>query len=190
MGEDFINKVNKYLKIAHNRIEYKSYDVMFLGYHPASIKYIYSSVNHNTNKINDNDNDNDIFVNAAKVYGLFGYIVTKKGAEKLLNIFPITEQIDTELYKSFHKFGVKAILLRPDLRIITSEPSEFAKTFGSDIQTRSIYNSNNDPTIFLNTAKCMEGFPSDSIIFDIIHVIIIIIISFVIIIFLKNNSWT
>ena len=104
-----------------------SYDVIFLGYHPPSIKYIYGNVNYT-------------FVKSDKVFGLFGYIVSYKGAQKLLNIFPINEQIDTEIHKNFNK--IDAYLVEPKKRVILSDPSEYAKEFGTDIQKRSDDKSN------------------------------------------------
>lgn len=97
----------------------KNYDVIFLGYHPASIKFITKSVN-------------DVFTRSNNVYGTFGYVVSKKGAEKLLKIFPLNYQIDTEIHRNFH--NIDAYLVKPNYRIILSDPSEFAKDFGSDIQ--------------------------------------------------------
>jgi len=111
---DFVTKYKSY----QNQIG--KYDVLFLGYHPATIKYL-KSIN------------NPVFMTTSKVYGLFGYIITKVGASKLLETFPITNQIDTEIAKIL-KSELKALLIKPDLRLITSEPSEIATKFGTDIQ--------------------------------------------------------
>ena len=113
---DFHKKMDYYKKYCPN-----SYDVIFLGYSPATIKYITASIN-------------DIFVRSNKVYGLFGYIVSRKGAEKLLKIFPIRYQIDTEMHRNFS--SIDAYLVKPDYRIITSDISEDSKQFGTDIQVR------------------------------------------------------
>jgi glycosyl transferase family 25 len=101
----------------------KDFDIIFIGYHPSTFKYI------QRNKIY-----NKLYFKSLKVYGLFGYIVSKKGAEKLLNIFPITNQIDSEIPKHFNK--INAYVIKPENRIITSEPSEVAYKFGTDIQVR------------------------------------------------------
>jgi hypothetical protein len=106
-----------------------SYDIIFLGYHPSSIKYIYGNVNYT-------------FVKSDKVFGLFGYIVSYNGAKKLLDIFPIDEQIDTEIHKNFNK--IDAYLVDPKKRIIISDPSEYAKEFGTDIQKRTDNKSRNN----------------------------------------------
>ena len=100
-----------------------NYDVLFLGYHPSTIKYI-----DYLNPVNC------MFVRTNKVYGLFGYVVSNRGAGKLLKIFPISQQIDTEMYKNFH--SLDAYLIEPRNRIIFSDPSEYAVEFGTDIQKR------------------------------------------------------
>lgn len=107
-----------------------NFDVLFLGYHPASLKYI------NSIPINSVE---PIVVTSNKVYGLFGYIVSYEGAHKLMKMFPITQQIDTEMSHAFKKYNIKAYLLRPELRLIESEPSEDAKKFGTDIQSRESF---------------------------------------------------
>lgn len=67
------------------------FDILFLGYHNATLIYL------------QRDQINDTINKSAMVFGLFGYIVTNKGAQKLLNIFPITKQIDTEIsYNIYH----------------------------------------------------------------------------------------
>jgi len=113
-ADDFINK----LKFYENKIN-NDYDLFFLGYHPSSKKSL-------THQINN------FFVKSKRVYGLFGYIVTKKGAEKLVNLFPITYQIDSEISNSMNYLNI--ILIQPEYALIFSEPSEVATTFGSDIQ--------------------------------------------------------
>lgn len=118
MNDDFVSKFNTYKKYVP-----LNYDIIYLGYHLASID---SSL----------ENVNAIFVKLKKVYGTFGYIVTKQGAEKLLKMFPISEQVDTEMFKCFHKFGINTYLLKPDLRLITSEPSDITTKFGTDVQVR------------------------------------------------------
>ncbi|VBB17727.1 glycosyltransferase family 25 [Yasminevirus sp. GU-2018] len=144
IDRDFIRKFNKY-----RRFVPLNYDVLFLGYHPASMKYF-------------SKDENQAFVRSEKVYGLFGYIVTKQGAEKLLKMFPISEQVDTALYKCVNKYGVNAYLLKPELRLITSEPSEVAKKFGSDIQ------------------QIKEGFPSDSVVTDMTYLLIVVALALLI----------
>lgn len=136
------------------------YDIIFLGYHSSTIKYI-------NNKVND------IFVKSDSIYGLFGYVVSNEGAKKLLNIFPITLQIDSELHNHIDKLNI--YLVRPEKRIIFSDPSELSSKFGTDIQKREIF-----------SAEYFEGiFHSNSIILVIFTVIIIF---YIIIEFMKKKK--
>jgi len=111
--DNFTQKLDSILSDARSY----NYDVLFLGYHPATLKYI---ISHNAT-----------LLKSKKIYGLFGYIVTNNGAKKLLEAFPISYQIDTEISKIN---DINIYIVRPENRIITSEPSEYATTFGSDIQ--------------------------------------------------------
>lgn len=113
---DFLQKYNEVMK---NLIKF---DVVFLGYHPSSIGYI------------KNRNSNDIFLRTSKIYGLFGYIMTKEGAKKSLEMFPLTQQIDSEFAKIINNNYLDAYVIRPNMRLIASQPSEIATKFGSDIQ--------------------------------------------------------
>lgn len=106
----------------------KEYDIIFLGYHPSSFKHLHKN------------EYNEYIIKTNQVYGLFGYIVSNRGAYKLMEIFPITKQIDTEIHKNFHT--IDAYLLKPKNRIIFSDPSENAKQFGTDIQTREGFIAN------------------------------------------------
>lgn len=103
------------------------YDIIYLGYHNATIKYIYEKIN-------------NVFFRANIVYGLFGYIVTNNGAKKLLDIFPISKQIDTEI--SLHFDTIKGYIVSPEKRIIFSDESDKNLKFGTDIQLRELYKNN------------------------------------------------
>lgn len=129
MSKHFNKLIKKYSRYLPG-----SYDVLFFGYHPSSIKYV--------NQITPG-----IFVRTQKIFGLFGYVVTKKGAEKLLKLFPIEDQIDTEIYRGFTTRNINAYVIRPELRFITSDPSEVAKEFGTDIQIREKFGDQNSSTI-------------------------------------------
>lgn len=120
--DDFINKLNTIQSDANTY----NYDVLFLGYHPATLKYV-------------KKNSESTLLQSSKIYGLFGYIVTNAGASKLLQAFPITYQIDTEINKIKN---INIYIVPSEKRIITSEPSEYATTFGSDIQYGSMINTN------------------------------------------------
>ena len=108
------NFTNKIMDIMH---KVPDYDILWLGYHNKT----------NAKTIGNFDVPNTL-------YGLFGYIINKKAASVLLDIFPITWQIDTEIPKVFNK--LKVFALKENDRIIFSEPSQIAVTFGTDIQTR------------------------------------------------------
>lgn len=168
LDKDFMNKLKYYLNNA------REYDVIFIGYHPATLKYVHMS--DVGNLWSDTLNNHDIFRAASKVYGLFGYIVTKTGATKLLKIFPITDQIDTEMSNKLGHFGVKTILVKPDLRIVSSEPSEIATTFGTDIQVKSA------------TSEIKENFTTEYFAFDLGHIVIFILIAIFIV--LVMNAFT
>ena len=99
----------------------KDYDILFLGYHDTSIKYFYGQLS-------------DWYQKADKVYGLFGYIVTNQGAQKLMDIFPITFQIDTEIPYNFDK--INAYVVSPKKRIVFSDQSSIYTKFGTEIQVR------------------------------------------------------
>ena len=84
----------------------QNFDILFLGYHDTSIKYIYKIIN-------------KYIEQASSVYGLFGYIVTQSGAKKLLDMFPITKQIDTEISMSLSH--IDAYVVAPEYRLIFSD---------------------------------------------------------------------
>jgi GR25 family glycosyltransferase involved in LPS biosynthesis len=119
VDDKFVEKINSLEKIVP-----KDFDMFFLGFHGAhALKQV----------------SYDYFI-PTRIYGLFGYIVTYEGAKKLLNIFPITEQIDSEIPKSFDK--IKAYSLHKVNAFIYSDPSATTTTFGTDIQIRENYEPN------------------------------------------------
>jgi len=124
--EDYNNKLSEIIKNANN------YDILFLGTHNYIInkKLTYFDV-------------------PEKLYGLFGYIINKKAAQILLEIFPITEQIDTEMAKVFDRLNVLTVKYQNpfiDNRIILSDLSQEAYKYGTDIQHREYFSniSNNN----------------------------------------------
>ena len=98
-------------------------DVLFLGYHHAYFKKL----------------TNDYYVEPTKLFGLFGYIVTNAGAKKLLKVFPITAQIDSEIPKHFDKINAYAVTNK--YRLVFSDRSSVHTKFGTDIQIREGYSS-------------------------------------------------
>lgn len=122
----FVDNFTQKLEFILSDTKTYNYDVLFLGYHPATLKYI------NKNP----SSSNKTLLTSKKIYGLFGYVVTNNGAKKLLEAFPISYQIDTEINKIL---DINIYIVPPEKRIVTSEPSEYAVTFGSDIQSDNYY---------------------------------------------------
>jgi len=120
---DYNNKLVDIMKNIDN------YDILFLGAH----KYTPSK-------------ELKYFDVPNILYGLFGYVINKKAARILLSLFPITEQIDTEMSRVFDKLKVRTVKYNhmEDDRIILSDLSQESYTFGTDIQHRDYFpNTNN-----------------------------------------------
>lgn len=121
------NYNEKLLKIL-DKIEPIKHDILFLGTHGY-----YKGI------------DEEHFDRPSKLYGLFGYILNKKAAIILLSIFPIKEQIDTEMAKVFSMLDVYTVKYNKDKniddRIILSDLSQEAVTFGTDIQHREYFDN-------------------------------------------------
>ena len=125
------NFIQKYKSISKNFPS--DYDIIFIGYSQASFPP-------------NTKTTNSLIQIPTFVYGLFGYIITNKAANKLLtNIFPIAEQLDTAISKKMNLLQVgdgqqrdrwQVYVVHPDHRLIFSEPSDTNSTFGTDIQTR------------------------------------------------------
>lgn len=159
---NFDHKLNLYKKTWP-----KDYDIVFLGYHPASIKYI--------NKNAFEESDGDYFALATHVYGLFGYIISYKGAEKLLKIFPLDMQIDTDIFSDNNaKLNIKSYVVKPNRRIIFSDPSQVSYEFGTDIQVRE----------YMSDQSCYFDW-----LFIIIFIMLIIILIYIIFININNNNY-
>ena len=110
---DFFSKLNEIEKNVP-----QDFDILFLGYHVSYIK-----------------NDiNDYYFKPERVYGLFGYVVSYEGAKKLLDIFPLTYQIDTEISNNMSKFN--AYCVKPNYHVTYSDRSSITTQFGTDIQIR------------------------------------------------------
>jgi len=127
----FDNNFNEKLNIYMSKVP--DYDILYIGFHEARGSTIY----------------NDILKKPGYVvFGLFGYIVDKRIAQKLLDMFPIEGQIDSEIEKIYNNINVYH--LNEDLRIIYSDHS-FDNSFGTDIQSIEPFseiNNNNDVLLF------------------------------------------
>lgn len=73
----------------------------------------------------------EITIKPKKVFGTFGYVINKKAAEELIKIFPITNQIDSEMCRAYKFLNVG--IIKPYL--VFSEKSDKNK-LGTDIQIR------------------------------------------------------
>lgn len=110
LDDDF----NKKLRDLENNIP-ADFDILFLGHHVAYTDYDYKNV---------------FYFTPNKIYGLFGYIITYKGASKLLeHVFPITKQIDTEIPYHFNK--IKTYAITKNNAVVKSDPS--AQTYKQEI---------------------------------------------------------
>ena len=135
--EDFNEKLANILKNTPH------FDILWLGYH---------------NKTNMRQY-NDLLDVPDRLYGLFGYIINKRAAKKLLEIFPITMQIDSEIPNQFKDLAVYAV--KESQRIVLSEPSQIAYKFGTDIQRRDDFTNtscNNDSTNILIILLLVIGY--------------------------------
>jgi len=109
-NDDFLNKLNLYLK------ELPYYDMLYLGYHSY--------------KSNDHNLDLKYFDKPKYIFGTYGYIINKNAAQKLLNAFPLTKQIDSEIYKIFDEINV--FCLKDNYKLINHN----YELYGTDIQVR------------------------------------------------------
>ena len=124
INEPIQRKIHKYLSKAQEL----SFDILYFGYSPSTLKHIIMPKNADPKK--------DLFVKSKETFGLFAYVVSRKGAEKLLKIFPIEKQLDTAISKAIKKYNINALLVYPEEQIITSDISEKSIEFGTDIQKR------------------------------------------------------
>jgi len=108
--DNFIEKLKKSIA------KIPEYDMLWLGYH--------TKINLELHK------DYDV---PYKIWGLFGYIINKKAAKHLLEIFPLNKQIDSEIPRVFNSLKVYA--LKRNNRLIFSDLSQDSfNKFGTDIQ--------------------------------------------------------
>jgi GR25 family glycosyltransferase involved in LPS biosynthesis len=109
--DNFMEKLEAILK------DMPKFDIFYLGYH------------NKVDKISVFNKHSDV---PSKIWGLFGYIINKKAAKRLIEVFPLTKQIDTDIPKCFNDLDVYALHINK--RIILSPTSQESFKFGSDIQ--------------------------------------------------------
>jgi len=120
IDDNFLDKLNSY--------EIPEFDILFLGWHSHYHMMVEAT------------NITEYCFTPKFLFGLFGYIINKKAAHHLLNLFPLTFQIDTEMRKVFPELRVYA--LNEKYNLIHSEHSSTTSKFGTDIQIREDFISN------------------------------------------------
>lgn len=151
----FDDRFNEKLEIYKNSLPDTKYDILWLGYHYKSTKQ----------HINTHyDVPGDI------LFGLFGYVINKKAAKKLLGMFPITHQIDSEIPKLFPDLITYAI--KDEYKIILSPQSSTVTTYGTDIQIRE------DVEGFKNTTNDVNNILSLTNLILFIILVILLYLSF------------
>jgi glycosyl transferase family 25 len=129
---DFINKINN--------LQVNNFDILWLGYHFAGVKENYSNY----------------MIPHQYLYGLFGYVINKKAAKVLLDIFPTRMQLDSEIPKTFNYLKVYAV--KEDNKLVLSDRSETSTTFGTDIQRIDIKYNNK----FINDVRSHHNDQQDN----------------------------
>jgi GR25 family glycosyltransferase involved in LPS biosynthesis len=159
----FDEKFNEKLKNYISNIP--DYDILYIGFHKTK-----GSSQHN-NILKKPDN---------VVFGLFGYIVNKRIAQKLLNMFPIQGQIDSEIEKIYK--NIKVFHVNEDLRIIYSNHSfnntlieKFNNTLIEKFNNTKYRNRNNNIIYRNNNTKYKKDIFSNLIIYFIIFLVLFII---------------
>lgn len=109
ISDNFNDKLKEKLEKMEN------FDILYLGYHKKDDKMVGAYYDY-----------------PEKIWGTFGFIINKKAAKNLIEIFPLTNQIDSELPKIFKNLNVLA--LKEHERLITSPQSHESSLFPSDIQ--------------------------------------------------------
>jgi len=99
-------------------IENYDYDLLYLGYHGIN-----------------NSNNTEI------IYGMFGYIVNKRIAKLLIDMFPIDKQIDTEISKIYPLVNYNYVDYNN--KFIHSDQSHINK-LGTNIQLIENFNNTNN----------------------------------------------
>lgn len=110
------------------------WDIIYLGYHqgesllechfpgvPVRVCIANHVVNHKV-------------TGATEITGLYGYLVSKAGAQKLLaRLFPISMQVDSAIYKMHAAGQLTALCVDPSDMLLYSPPTEMSRD--TDIQT-------------------------------------------------------
>lgn len=95
--KNLINNINKLLIDAPS-----DWDIIYIGYGPILDNYKNKKIKDNWYKTN-------------RIHGTFGYLLNKKGAKKMLDIFPIKYQIDTALYLASRNNKINSYIYEPQL---------------------------------------------------------------------------
>jgi len=111
IDDNFMEKLENILK------DMPKFDIFYIGYHSK------------IDKVSPFNKHSDV---PSEIWGLFGYIINKKAAKRLLEVFPLSKQIDSQIPECFHDLKVYAV--HPNKKIILSPTSQESDKFGSDIQ--------------------------------------------------------
>jgi GR25 family glycosyltransferase involved in LPS biosynthesis len=152
----FDEKFNEKLKNYIPKIP--DYDILYIGFHEARESTQY----------------NDILKKPGYVvFGLFGYIVNKRISKKLLDMFPIRGQIDSEINKIYNDINVYHI--NEDLRIIYSDHSH-NNSLGTDIQFIEKFNDINNKNTPLVDTLLSDLLLSDLFIYFIVFLLLCLLL--------------
>lgn len=133
--KDFMSKLKNYIK------RMPSYDCFFIGTHGYYTSGGFSAPGNIVAK-----HPNAVYERPYINFGLFGYIINKYAAKKMLNMFPLKKrQIDSEMKNVFNK--MRTFVLRKerkswtdeitlDYTLIKSDQSQESYEFGSDTQVK------------------------------------------------------
>jgi GR25 family glycosyltransferase involved in LPS biosynthesis len=128
--EDDINIDKNVIEEYNQLLPYiPEFDILYLGYHYAN----------KTEKINEY-----ISQVHGTVYGCFAMVINKKCVEKLINLFPINQQIDSELAK----FNSHSKVYYLNKQIIKSAPSHVNK-LGTNVQVIEGFGSKDFPIYYI-----------------------------------------
>jgi len=123
---NFNENLKKYL------VHAPDYELLYIGYHESRGSQIVNEYYKKPNSV---------------VFGLFGYIVDRKIANKLLErLFPLVQQIDSAILHVYPE--IKVYHINEDLRLINS-PDSLKSPLGTDIQIIEAFETPSNNSYFI-----------------------------------------